>query len=73
MDEIEELVKKLERDGCPSCKTRIEMVGDSLVGARPVSVEDRFDGPALIVCLACGNGIRMVGPQRLLHLARPIN
>ena len=73
MDEIEELVKKLESDGCPSCNAKSEMVDDSLVGARHISVEDRFDGPAMIVCLACGNGVRMVGPQRLPHLARPIS
>ena len=54
MGEIEELVKKLEVDGCPSCKAKIAMVDGSLLGARLIAIEERFDGPALIACLSCG-------------------
>jgi hypothetical protein len=72
MGEIEELVKKLEVDGCPSCKAKIAMVDGSLLGARLIAIEERFDGPALIACLACGNGVRMVGPHRVPHRARRI-
>jgi len=35
--------------------------------------EERVDGPALIACRACGNGIRLVGLKRLPHRARRMN
>lgn len=72
MDRVQELVQKLERQGCPSCGAKIKWIDGSLLGARPSAEEDRFDGPALIVCLACGNGVRVVGPSRLPREARRI-
>ena len=73
MGDIPELVKKLEGDGCPSCKAIIAMADGSLRGARLATVEEHFDGPAQIVCLGCGNGVRLVGPNRLPHRARRIS
>ena len=72
MVDIEELVKKLDGDGCPNCKAKIDLVDHLLLGARLTNEEELFDGPPLIVCLACGNGIRLVGPNRLPHRARRI-
>jgi len=73
MDESQELVHKLADGGCPNCKANIDMVDGSLIGARLARLDERFDGPALIVCLACGNGVRLVGPKRLPHRARRIS
>jgi hypothetical protein len=72
MDENRELVQKLADGGCPNCGAKIEMVDGSLQGARLAEADERFDGPALIVCLACGHGVRLVGPKRLPHRARRI-
>jgi len=68
IDEIVELVRRLDGDGgCPSCAATIEIVDGSLVGVRPSRDQDQFDGPDLLVCLSCENGIRLVGPNRLPH------
>jgi hypothetical protein len=40
MVDIEELVKKLDGDGCPNCKAKIDLVDHVLIGARLTNEEE---------------------------------
>ena len=40
MEDIQELVKKLEGQGCPNCKAKIDLVDHVLIGARLTNEEE---------------------------------